>query len=436
MLQQLQLIYNAFERIRMATGNSKLPIIVEACKTSEVLSALGYLLNPSCTFGFAEKSLNKPIACSPSFRFSSLLDLCEHFDGHSNAKDEDIASVQYFLSQIEDSTLRQFAVSYLCKTYKIGITAKTLNKALGYDFIPLLECMLANKFFDHPDAIVGETFAITEKLDGIRCIAVVRMDCKPKLFSRQGQLITGLEEIENDLMMLSDYLGSDFVFDGELLVSNRSAIPSKEQYKRTTQIVRTKDEHKTGITYNVFDMLSVEAFYGKYCDTPYYLRRQKLDSLCECCNAHDHVVPLPVLYVGDDKNMILQCLDQQRQQEHEGVMINILDATYSFGRTSNLLKVKVMQDADLQIIGYEEGSGRFSGTLGALIVDYKGTPVGVGSGLSDEDRKFFWNNQSQCLGRVVTIQFFEETHDKNGKPSLRFPVYKELREEGKEVSYS
>lgn len=436
MLQQLQLIYNAFERIRMATGKSKLPIIEEVYKISGVLCALGYLLNPSCTFGFAEKSLNKPVACPPSAHFTSLLELCCHFDGRSNAKDEDIASVQHFLSQIQDQTLRQFVVSYLCKTYKIGVTAKTLNKVLGYDFIPLFECMLANKFFDHPDAIVGEKFAVTEKLDGIRCIAVVRADGSPKLFSRQGQLITGLFEIENELVQLAKYYGSDFVFDGELLVSDRTSIPSKEQYKQTTQIVRTKDEHKTGITYNVFDMLSVEAFYGKYCDTPYYLRRQKLDSLCECCSAHDHVVPLPVLYVGDDKNMILQCLDQQRQQEHEGVMINILDATYSFGRTSNLLKVKVMQDADLQIIGYEEGSGRFSGTLGALIVDYKGTPVGVGSGLSDEDRKFFWNNQSQCLGQVVTIQFFEETHDKNGKPSLRFPVYKELREEGKEVSYS
>jgi DNA ligase-1 len=95
-----------------------------------------------------------------------------------------------------------------------------------------------------------------------------------------------------------------------------------------------------------------------------------------------------------------------------------------------------MQDCDLEVIGFEAGKGKFEGTLGALVVDYKGTPVGVGSGLSDGDRRMFWDHQDEYLGRVVTIQYFEETHAADGKPSIRFPVFKELREAGKEVSYS
>jgi DNA ligase-1 len=35
----------------------------------------------------------------------------------------------------------------------------------------------------------------------------------------------------------------------------------------------------------------------------------------------------------------------------------------------------------------------------------------------------------------VCVQYFEETKNANGGVSLRFPVFKELREEGKEVSY-
>ena len=141
-------------------------------------------------------------------------------------------------------------------------------------------------------------------------------------------------------------------------------------------------------------------------------------------------------YHGSDTREIIRHLNAQRGLQHEGVMINLADETYQFTRTNALLKVKVMQDCDLEIIGVQEGEGKFAGTLGALTVDYKGTPVGVGSGLSDEMRRAVWANPDAYIGRVATIQYFESTHDKDGKESLRFPVFKELREEGKEVSYS
>jgi len=44
--------------------------------------------------------------------------------------------------------------------------------------------------------------------------------------------------------------------------------------------------------------------------------------------------------------------------------------------------------------------------------------------------------RDELIGRVISVQYFEETHDVDGNLSLRFPVFKELRETGKEVSYS
>lgn len=115
-------------------------------------------------------------------------------------------------------------------------------------------------------------------------------------------------------------------------------------------------------------------------------------------------------------------------------MINFDEAPYVCKRTPNLLKVKVMQDCDLTITGFEEGQGANAGTLGAVLVDYKGSTVGVGSGFTREQRDFFWQNRDSLLGRVITVQYFEETTDAKGVPSLRFPVFRELREKGKEVS--
>ena len=62
--------------------------------------------------------------------------------------------------------------------------------------------------------------------------------------------------------------------------------------------------------------------------------------------------------------------------------------------------------------------------------------MGVGSGISDEMRKMIWTNPDAYIGRVATIQYFEQTNDANGKLSIRFPVFKELREKGKVVSYA
>ena len=70
-------------------------------------------------------------------------------------------------------------------------------------------------------------------------------------------------------------------------------------------------------------------------------------------------------------------------------MLNINNAPYECKRTKNLLKLKKMQTCDLEIIGFEEGDGRLKGTLGKVIVDYKGNEVGVGSGYSDADREYF-----------------------------------------------
>jgi DNA ligase-1 len=95
-----------------------------------------------------------------------------------------------------------------------------------------------------------------------------------------------------------------------------------------------------------------------------------------------------------------------------------------------------MQSADLKIIALEEGEGRLRGTLGNLIVSYKGNKVSVGSGFSDDERKVFWNNKDKFIGRVAEITFFGESQNQNNdEVSLRFPVFKTIREEGKEINY-
>lgn len=287
-------------------------------------------------------------------------------------------------------------------------------------------CMLAKKYADNLHALDGKSFTITEKLDGVRCIARVN-HASVDLYARSGGRIFGLSEIEKALAALD----ISAVLDGELLISGRGALPSKEEYKQTCAIVRSQG-HKTGIVYHVFDMIPLDKYESQSVSEPYSARRAKLDQL----KPASPVEVVPVLYSGRDTSMIENHLQAQRAARHEGIMLNINDAPYSFSRTSALLKYKLMNDCDLQIVAVNPGTGRFSDTLGSLSVAYKGGIVRVGSGIPDALRAAIWDNPAAYIGRVVTVQYFEETQDKTGKKSLRFPSFKELRDINKTVSYA
>lgn len=434
MIKQLIAIKKAFSEIAEAKGKAKEPLLVQWWEDPVVEKALFYLLNPFYVYHIGEKSfLNiENTEIPPTCVYHDLFQLCDMLRSRPALTNQDLADVHASLCAIRDPALRPVARDFLCKKIKLGITASTVNKALGRNVIPVFDCMLANKYFDHQKHLEGKKFAVTEKLDGIRCLAVVKKDMLPVLYSRQGQVIEGLQEIENELMNVRDNTGIEFVLDGELIIKDRERFPSKDQYKQTTMIVR-KDGPKSGVDYHAFDLIGVEAFEERDCDTPYYLRRQKLEAMFQNLS---HVHPVPVLYIGQDSSRILELLNQQRSAQREGVMVNILDAVYQFKRTSDILKVKVMNDCDLQIIGLQEGDGKFKGMLGAFIVDYKGNSVGVGTGISDEIRKAVWANQDAYLGKVIKVAYFEETQNKDGVLSIRFPSFDSFCEEGKEVSYN
>ena len=427
--QELEEIRDYFLPIMQSSGKAKEPFIIDCVSHRLPHLALYFLLNPSYVTHVGPKSFEKRKDIEPNKFYESIFDIIDDLKSVPAVNDQMIANIHNAFWDLGD--IKLFAYQFICKDISLGITAKTVNKVMDVEVIPEFRCMLANKYFEHPDKVEDKHFYLTEKLDGIRCIAKVTPE-EVKLFSRQGIPIEGLLDIEAELIEVAYRLNKSFAVDGELLVTDRENIPSKEQYKQTTMIVR-KDGLKSGVTYNVFDILDLDAFENRCCEMPYYQRRQRLETYFL---DKTYVKVLLVLYHGKDTSKIMEHLNIQRELEHEGVMINLADEYYQFSRTNALLKVKVMQDCDLEITGVQEGQGKFAGTLGALIVDYKGTPVGVGSGISDDIRREIWANPDKYIGRVATIQYFEETHDANGKSSIRFPVFKELREEGKEISYA
>ena len=103
-------------------------------------------------------------------------------------------------------------------------------------------------------------------------------------------------------------------------------------------------------------------------------------------------------------------------------------------RSKELLKVKHTEEHVLPIIDMLEGTGKYEGMLGALVVVYKGNRLGVGSGFTDQQRQYIWDNYSAYIGAQVEIETFGESTNALGTVSLNCPIFKRfVGEEEQEV---
>ena len=72
----------------------------------------------------------------------------------------------------------------------------------------------------------------------------------------------------------------------------------------------------------------------------------------------------------------------------EGLVLHRADAPWAAGRSTAVLKLKPLQDADALVLACEAGRGRLAGLMGALRVrDAAGVEFRIGSGFTDAERR-------------------------------------------------
>ena len=409
-----------------SSTNGKLKILKDNKDNELLKKVLEYTYNPFKKYGMSEKSLT----CKEgniNYEIDNIFKLLDLLS-NSNINDSLRDTTNSFLSVVKKD-IRDIYKCMLLKDLKIGCNSKTINK-VWKDLIPSFNVMLAESYFKQKkNYINGREFVISTKLDGNRLV-IIKRNGIVEFYTRQGKLMDGLIEIEEEAKLLDD----NMVYDGELISENPSNLPSDELFRITMTKARKKGI-KTGLIFNCFDMLPVSDFERGICKIPFIKRKTTLKSLLDSLKLQ-HIIEVPILYQGTDESKILEWIKWARDNDLEGVMINLSTAPYECKRSKGILKGKVMQSCDLRIIDFEEGEGNFKGTLGATLVEYKDNTVKVGSGYSLEDRNYIWEHKKELIGRIMEVQYFEEsTNQKDNKLSLRFPVFLRIRSLGKEVSY-
>lgn len=332
----------------------------------------------------------------------------------------------------------------LCKildrNLKIGIGMESFNK-VSDSVIDKFEVALAYNLdkVKGVNPIDGTYFAST-KLDGVRCIAIVNpVEQTVEFFSRQGKLFTTLERLKSPLLTLLKNYKDITVFDGELCIIDENG---NENFSAAVQKVTKKDVIAEDIKYCIFDIMPLEVFNndgGKIFSERYNEYINLYNANKEDDAVFKHIMPLLQERITT-QDQFDKWTNWVKDNGWEGFMLR-KDMPYKSGRIKDLIKVKKFQDAEYIVEGIETGKASYNeggmkeyDIVSAIVISHKGNKVNVGSGLSKEQRIAWYNDPTQIIGKTVTVQYFEESTNKNDSSiSLRFPVLKFVYEADRDI---
>jgi len=349
--------------------------------------------------------------------------------GH-NAK----TAIEFMSEQFDSVEWNNLCRRVIIKDLRCGISEKTLNKVLGNTEwrIPVFTCQLATDSEKHVAKMTGIK-RLEQKLDGVRVLAVVTKTAV-NLYSRNGkpfdnfpQIVESLEDIKNKFAKLFQRNPMGFVLDGEIIGESFQALMKQAQ--------RKTDVQTDGMTYSVFDVIPLADFERGFWNAQQYKRLAILEeyrAVFEMTNSVRIMDGIEVdLDTAEGHDILKRYSADAVADGFEGIMIKSLDAPYECRRSTFWMKLKPTITVDLNIVGFEEGTGRNVGRLGAIICEGddngRRINVNVGSGLSDANRDEYWSARDQLLGDVIEVEADAVTQNQDGTYSLRFPRFVRFR---------
>lgn len=432
------------DKVEILKNNKDIPLMREV---------LQVVYNPYNKTNLAKKKINKDVS-----KIEPELIKSEHifaFLLQGGGTDKKISTFNHTVEEIlseghvekgtdEYTNFFDFMKSIATKSIKIGMTSKSINKAYDEDFIPEFGLMLSypyqevkkdkegnTKLLEHWKKLDRKIVIVTKKLDGNRLVAIKEDNGIVKFYTREGNEVDGLVELSDAF----SHLPNGYVYDGEVLAIVEDGVDSLEQFKKTSSIMRSKGEKK-GLEFHAFDLIPLDEFKKGESTACTMDRKSKLSKIIMMSVGQNLIKEVMIKYYGVfDIEEIERLSMLAKENKEEGIMVQDADAVYQCKRVYDIQKVKVFQTADLRVKGMYEGeNGKTIGTLGGLIVDYKGFDVKVGGGFSDIQRDKIWAEMEFFAGTIVEVQYFEEFDD-NGKLDLRFPTFKAIRYDKTEPSY-
>ena len=296
--------------------------------------------------------------------------------------------------------------------------------------MPITKPMLAASL-ENIDSIKFPVY-VTPKLDGIRCLKIdgniVSRTFKP---IRNAELAAAVKDLLPD--------GSD----GELIMGGT--------FQNTTSMVMSADK-------TIGNEKAYFYWFDYVLDDNKKTYLERIDDMKKFVEEHPEIltaspvkiVPLIPTEINTAEELV-QYESEVLEKGFEGVRLRTSHGPYKFGRSTlkegSLVKMKKFDDDEAIITGFNElqkntnektkdefGYAKRSShkdgkidqdTLGSLIVVWRETEFSIGSGFTAEQRKEFWDQRNNLIGKLVKFKYFAT----GMKEAPRFPIFLGFRSE-------
>lgn len=391
-----------------SSSTEKVGIIKEA--SSYAHKALEYAYNPYKQYYVTSKTCIK----NSHLKQVHSLDLFEVLDKLSNREVTGHDAIK-LVNGLDDESIYKI----IDKDLGIRAGAKVINKAIP-NLIPTFSVALAKEY---DSCNWGDNWYVSRKLDGVRCLAVVNNEGECTLYSRMGKELTTLNKVKTAIEATGII---SVVFDGEICLVDEDG---NEDFQGIMKQLRRKNHQIENPAYMIFDMLDIKEFNNQKGDIILSERLRTLRSWLQGRFIDSDILRCTGQVRITDDNHFNHWNEISSKEGWEGVMLR-KDVSYEGKRTKNLVKVKKFFDAEYEVVDFDiddhevvrDGKSETIKMLAQVWIEHKGHRVKVGSGWSQEQRLQYMDGS--IVGKIITVQYFEETYNDKGGISLRFPTVK------------
>ena len=399
---------NFIEKMR-ATSSSTDKVQIIKNSSPFIHKVLEYTYNPFKQFYVTSKTCikNSHLKQNHSFNLFEVLDklMNREVTGHDAIK---------LVNGYDDESIYKV----IDKDLGIRAGAKVINKAIP-GLIPTFSVALAQEYKE--ECNWEDNWYASRKLDGVRCLAITDENGKCTLYSRMGKEFTTLDKVK-DAIEATGIINT--VFDGEICLVDEDG---NEDFQGVMKQLRRKDHQIENPAYMMFDMLNIKDFNNQKSEEILSDRLHTLRSFLD--NVDTNILRYTEQAVITDGRHFDMWQQMVKDNNYEGFMLR-KDVGYEGKRTKNLQKVKTFFDAEYEVIDFDiddhevvrDGKSETIKMLSQVWIEHKGHKVKVGSGWSQEQRLQYMDGS--IVGKIITVQYFEETTNDKGGISLRFPTVK------------
>lgn len=423
--EQLSKLANLQQQMQATRQRSKKQAILQ--EHCDLFRILRLIYDPSVTFGATSRCIKEELLAEKDLPEDPSKDLEAALKLLSERHCKSTQQCANSISQETLPSLRPIFRQCLDKNLQLGIGAQSILAIIEPDSAhPGLPISLGVPFDEEyvkKSMLKGINYLISRKYDGVRCLArcqLIKSRVTVELLSRSGKPIPNVEHLKRCIEDIVTRIGYNVILDGELVSIERDAA---ENFSRVMSIVSSKaasEERLKELQLKVFDVLQPHEFVKHNAGGKTLTQR-----LARWPGDHG-----PISLIAQHR--LRSCSDLPHHSSEDALppwegIICRADVPYRGCRSRDILKIKAFSDAEFKALRVETSVMSFPPSIlepaplmTAVVIEHKGVEVLVGSGWTVEQRQLFAKDQSQIVGKLITVQYFGET----GRGSLRFPTVK------------